>query len=551
MIQELHISNLAVIEDTTLDFNSDYVSLIGETGAGKSLIVDSLGLLKGEKADFSLVRDPKKKAVIVGAFHLEKDFIDKHQEISEYIDEEGNLILKRTLNPDRSSKTYLNDEPVSLLAYKKVISHLIDIQSQGSSWELFDEKKHLFYLDGYGGNRLQSKKEEFSKTYHLYQMEKEYLAKLIEENSKLDPEYLSFQIFEIEKAHLKPHEIEDLNDEYLSLREAERIQKNYNRYKEAAILNEGSMKDILSTLASRMNPFLSSSLQEQAKDVEEKARLLSSSLEEFEQSYRKLDMDPRRIDEINQRLFDLKGLMRKYGKSSDEILNALKKYKEMLSLSDDFQNRKTMLEEKIQTLQSQAIEKAKELRKERLKIKAELEKAISDEMKDLGLLKGGFGVVLEECPLNKDGIDSACFEVRLNEGLPFLPLKKAASGGETSRLMLSLKVVLNALDPYDLLVFDEVDTGVSGRSASLIANKIKRVSLSSQILVISHLAQVVASSKSSILIKKTVKDNMTKTQAEVLDQDAFVRQVALMLSGEKMTDAALSQAKALIEESRG
>lgn len=551
MIQELHISNLAVIEDTTLEFDSNYVSLIGETGAGKSLIVDSLCLLRGEKADFSLVRDPKKKAIIVGVFHIDKEFSKKHPEIMEFIDEEGNLILKRTLNPDRTSKTYLNDEPVSLLAFRNVTSHLIDIQSQGSGWELFDEKKHLYYLDRYGGNVLLKRKEEFLKAYDSYQSEKEKLEKLIQENAKLDPEYLSFQISEIEKAQLKPHEIEDLNEEYLSLREAEKIQENYNRYKEVTLLREGSIDDILSSLVSRMNPFLSGSLQDEAKEVEESARLLSSRLADFENAYKQLDMDPKRIDEINQRLFDLKGLMRKYGKSTEEILTALKKYQDMLSLSQDFTNRKEELEKNILNLKKQAMEKAKELRKVRLETKTELEKAISDEMKDLGLKQGGFSVELEEGSLTKDGIDSACFEVRLNEGLPFLPLKKAASGGETSRLMLSLKIVLNALDPYDLLVFDEVDTGVSGRSASLIANKIQRVSKSSQILVISHLAQVVASSSSAVLIKKTVKDNTTRTQATVLDEDGFIRQVALMLSGERLTDAAISQAKALIEERRG
>lgn len=551
MIQELHISNLAVIEDTTLEFDSNYVSLIGETGAGKSLIVDSLCLLRGEKADFSLVRDPKKKAIIVGVFHIDKEFSKKHPEIMEFIDEEGNLILKRTLNPDRTSKTYLNDEPVSLLAFRNVTSHLIDIQSQGSGWELFDEKKHLYYLDRYGGNVLLKRKEEFLKAYDSYQSEKEKLEKLIQENAKLDPEYLSFQISEIEKAHLKPHEIEDLNEEYLSLREAEKIQENYNRYKEVTLLREGSIDDILSSLVSRMNPFLSGSLQDEAKEVEESARLLSSRLADFENAYMQLDMDPKRIDEINQRLFDLKGLMRKYGKSTEEILTALKKYQDMLSLSQDFTNRKEELEKNILNLEKQAMEKAKELRKVRLETKTELEKAISDEMKNLGLKQGGFSVELEEGSLTKDGIDSACFEVRLNEGLPFLPLKKAASGGETSRLMLSLKIVLNALDPYDLLVFDEVDTGVSGRSASLIANKIQRVSKSSQILVISHLAQVVASSSSAVLIKKTVKDNTTRTQATVLDEDGFIRQVALMLSGERLTDAAISQAKALIEERRG
>ena len=216
MIQELHISNLAVIEDTTLEFASNFVSLIGETGAGKSLIVDSLNLLKGDKADFSLVRDQKKKANVIATFSIDEKFLLEHQEIQEYLDDTSTLILKRVLNPDHTSKTYINDEPVSLNEFKKVSSHLIDIHSQGSNWDLLDEKKHIYYLDKFSEKEIKESKDEYQKAYKKYQESKDKLAVLIEENSKLDREYLSFQIAEIKKADLKEHEIEDLNAEYQS-----------------------------------------------------------------------------------------------------------------------------------------------------------------------------------------------------------------------------------------------------------------------------------------------------------------------------------------------
>ncbi len=551
MIQELHISNLAVIEDTTLEFASNFVSLIGETGAGKSLIVDSLNLLKGDKADFSLVRDQKKKAAVIATFSIDERFLLEHQEIKEYIDDTSTLILKRVLNPDHTSKTYINDEPVSLNEFKKVSSHLIDIHSQGSNWDLLDEKKHIYYLDKFSEKEIKESKDEYQKAYKKYQDSKEKLAVLIEKNSKLDPEYLNFQISEIKKANLKEHEIEDLNDEYQSLRQLEIIQNNFNDYKENILLPEGNIKDILFKIRNKLSKFENTPLEEEAKKLFENINDTVESFNLLEESYHNLNLDPNRIEYINSRLFSLKGLQRKYGKTTDEILSKLNDYEEKIKEVDDFENLKIDLQNEIDKNKEEAIKKAKILSEKRKKVSQSLEKSISKEMEDLGLLKDGFKVKFEESELSSDGIDKVTFEIRLNKGLDFTSLKKAASGGEASRLMLSLKVVLNALDPYNLLVFDEIDSGVSGRIASLIANKIKKVSSSCQVLVISHLAQVVSSSFSSIKITKHVSEDMTQTKAKTLNDEEFEEEIAKLLSGEKVTESAKLQAKELIKESRG
>lgn len=551
MIQELHISNLAVIEDTTLEFNSNFVSLIGETGAGKSLIVDSLNLLKGDKSDFSLVRDNTKKATIIASFKLDKNFILEHEEIKEYLDGTNVLLLKRTLNPDHTSKTYINDEPVSLNEFKRISSHLIDIHSQGANWDLLDEKKHLSYLDKYALNDIKKAKDDFLVSYKKYKNSQEKLKKLIENNSKLDKEYLTFQIEEIKKVNLKEHEIEDLNEEYSSLRQMEQIQNNFNSYKESILLPEGNIKDILFSIRNKLSKFDNSPLQEEARQLFENINNVNDSFNLLEETYHSLSLDPNRIDYINSRLFQLKSVQRKYGKTTDEILSKLKLYESELSECDDFENLKLDLQNEIDKEEKETIEKAKILSKKRQKAATQLEKSISTEMEDLGLLKDGFKVSFVEDELNSDGIDKITFEVRLNKGLEFTSLKKAASGGEASRLMLSLKVVLNALDPYDLLVFDEIDSGVSGRIASLIANKIKKVASSSQVLVISHLAQVVSSSFSAIKITKYTTNKSTSTKATTLNEEEFEVEVAKLLSGEKITESAISQAKELIKESRG
>ena len=281
---------------------------------------------------------------------------------------------------------------------------------------------------------------------------------------------------------------------------------------------------------------------------------INDTVESFnllEESYHDLNLDPNRIEYINSRLFSLKGLQRKYGKTTDEILSKLNEYEKKLKEVDDFENLKIDLQNEIDKNKEETIKKAKILSEKRKKVSISLEKSISKEMEDLGLLKDGFKVKFEESELSSDGIDKVTFEIRLNKGLDFTSLKKAASGGEASRLMLSLKVVLNALDPYNLLVFDEIDSGVSGRIASLIANKIKKVSSSCQVLVISHLAQVVSSSFSSIKITKHVSKDMTQTNAKTLNDEEFEEEIAKLLSGEKVTESAKLQAKELIKESRG
>ena len=551
MIQELHISNLAVIEDTTLEFPSRYVSLIGETGAGKSLIVSSLGLLKGEKADFSMVRDPKKKAVIVASFSIDDLFKKNHPEIQEYVDDSDTIILKRTLNPDRTSKTYLNDEPVSLNLFKIVTGHLIDIHSQGENWELFDEKRHLSYLDRFCRNSIEKAKKEFLEAYQELQKRKEKLDEFEKMKENIDPEYLSFQIKEIEKAELKENEIEDLNAEYESLRNEEKIQESFNHYKENVLLPEGNITEILYRIKNSLNRFENTPLDEGAKNLISLIDSTNEGFVDFEDGFHKLHLDPKRMDYINSRLFQLKGLQRKFGHTTKEIFDKLDFFKKQLETIEHFEEDKEALILDISKKEKIAKDKAIILSDIRKKNAKTLEKAISDEMVGLGLNKDGFRVCFEPCELNRDGIDKISFEVRMNQGLEFAPLKKAASGGEASRLMLSLKVVLNALDPYDLLVFDEIDTGVSGRIASLIASKIKKVSKSSQVLVISHLAQVVSSSLDAIKISKSLKGNVTTTKAEVLNESGFELEVARILSGSIITDAALKQAKELIEESRG
>lgn len=546
MIQELHIENLAVREDATLEFTANDVALVGETGAGKSLVVSSLLLLRGERADYSLVRDKAKKASVSALFVPSQSFLSSHEERKEDL-EDGILLLKRTLNPDKTSRYYINGSPVSLSERKEVTSHLIDIHSQASRYDLLDEGKQLSYLDKYGKEPPEKAKKAFDLAYQNYLKKKEEKETLISTHKERDRDYLVFQISEIEKHHIKEHEIEDLNAEYSSFREREERKRKYDDFLSSVENGNQSLTQTLQTCVNKLHPFLTSSYKEKAEQLISLANEREDSLFSFYDSFSNIEKNSARRDEINSRLFELKGLRRKYGKTTDEILSKYHTYQSRLKERDSYEELRKEKAEEIHKAREEARKKAENLSLLRKESAAKREKNIGREREALGLLKGGFKAELIPNELASNGLEHACFSVRLNKGLGFAPLKKAASGGEVSRLRLALKVVLNALDPYDLLVLDEIDTGVSGKQASLRANKVKERSKITQVVLISHLPQALSSVDAAILISKKTKDGTTKTTAKSLTKEETILEIARRLSLENRTESALNQARVLYD----
>ena len=542
MLEELHIKNLALIEDTNIDFSSPYISLVGETGAGKTLIVDSLSILKGDKFDFSLIRDKSKKTVLSASFVIDDSLIDRNEEFSEYLTKQ--LLVKRIINTDHSSRYYINDEQVSSSVYKKILSLLIDIHSQGENSSLLDEKNHLYYLDSYLKNDLSEIKKEYSSLYSDYLKNLQQLKTMEEEKEDFDKDYLLFQINEIEKYHLKENEIEDLINEESRLKSYQNLLKDYQEF--SSILYQSDIMSSLSSLLSVIRRFKDSQI-----DVSSLADNLSSlkeSISEFENDFENMDIDPDRLEYINQRLFDLKGLMKKYGRSTEEILGKLDEYKRKLSFLDEYQIDKDNLLKKIDKKKEQLLLIAKKLSSTRKENAYKLEKDISSVLKKLLLKEDGFKIQIKDKELSKDGVDDVSFLISLNEGMPFSSLKEAVSGGENSRLMLALKSIMNSLDPSVLLVFDEVDTGVSGKVAFYVGTLLKEISKTSQVLVISHLPQVVASSYVSYEVEKKTLNNTTISTVKELNEKERIKAIAKLLSSKSITDEALLQAENLVKE---
>lgn len=549
MIKELSIQNLAVIENASLDLDSPYLSLLGETGAGKSLIVDSLLLLSGNKADKSVIRQGKKEAVVSALFSFDEKERKNYPALEGKLDEEGNLVLKRILSLNGTGRCYINGAISSLKELKDIGSLLIDIHSQGENSAILKEEKALFFVDSYDKS-IAPLLADYKDSYELLTKEKKSYEAFLLEHKELDGEYLRFQIQEIEKMDLKENEIEDLEKESRELKGIARLRENYDRMKEKEDLAEGNLLDLLSTFLVTLRPFADSPLSQQAELASTKGREFLLAMDDLQESYQDLDSDPDRIDTINARLFALKGLQRKYGKTTEEILSKLQEYREKLSLLEDFDGEKERREKRISELTRISDKKAEILSKARKESAEKLSCAIGKEMADLGLLKDGFSIHFEEKELSSTGKDVVTFYVRLNKGLGESPLKKAASGGESSRLMLALKSVLNHLSPADVLVLDEIDTGVSGKAATLMAKKIQNLGKDSQVIVISHLAQVVASSHDCIQVKKVVEEGTTKVKATRLNEEKTKEEIARMISGKEVTQAALLQAEELMKEYR-
>lgn len=547
MLEELHIKNLALIKDTNLEFDSNFISLVGETGAGKTLIVDSLSILKGDKFDFSLISDKSSKTIVSALFKLDKKFISIHQEVQDYIDNDT-LLLKRVISIDHTSKYYINDEIVTLSTYKNVSEHLIDIHSQGENNSLLNESKHLFYLDQFIGSKLTDLKKKYDENLKKYNDDLERLKEFENENKEIDVEYLNYQIKEIKKYNLKENEIEDLLEEEKTLKNFEKLNEDYSTYLKSKQSSNNSIDDMLSSIIVSLRKFKDTSLSEEASSVIENCSQLSDSLTSFEEKFSNLDFNPARIEYVNQRLFDLKGLMKKFGSSTSLILTKLHEFEDKLNKVEDFEMIKKDYEKVISEDYKNLMLIAKEISTIRKKYAIELENNLSSIMSELGLKRDGFKVEFKEVEPNKTGIDKVAFLVCLNEGMPFENLVKASSGGENSRLMLSLKCILNSLDPYSLLVFDEIDTGVSGKIAYLVGKVIKKISKSSQVLVISHLPQVVSASNCAYEVEKTNIDNHTYSHVKQLDNEGKILAVAKLLSSENVTSEATKQARNLDAE---
>jgi len=562
VLLELHIHNLAIIEDISLNFHNGMTVLTGETGAGKSIIIDAVSLLSGGRGSADFVRHGMNKCTLEGHFTMPQNS-DLNQLLKQEAIEIDSkiLVIQREIYQNGRSVCRVNGSIVTIATLKNIGSYLIDIHGQNEHQELMQNENHIYLLDHFGKGKVHSLLNEYQKVYQEYKETlkryNEWQEKEQETAQKID--ILRFQTNEIEEANLMPEEEEELEEE-------ERRLTNFQNITEALtmsyqVLQEGepSALEMLGIAMDEMKD-----VADVDQTLEGISETLSNSFYQLQEIaseiYTELDQqeyDENRLNEIASRLNLIQQLKRKYGSSIPEILEYYKQSLEELSLIEGGAHSITELAEQLDQLKEELYFKGKQLSKERREVAKLLEQAIHEQLEALYMDKVIFVVEfkrnLEDLSVknaNRMGLDEIEFYISTNPGEPLKPLTRIASGGELSRMMLAMKTIFAQAQGTTSIIFDEIDTGVSGRVAQAIAEKIYSISLYSQVLCITHLPQVAAIANNHLYVRKEILDDRTTTEATILSENDRVEELARMLSGSETTKAAIQAAKELRKNAR-
>ncbi len=554
MLQEISITNFAIIPELRLSFHEGMTALTGETGAGKSIIIDALGLLAGGRSSSDYIRQGADKCILEGLFEWPKQdgFSALMNELG--IESDGdNLIVRRDMSLTGKNICRVNGHIVTLANLRKIGSYLVDIQGQNEHQELLQPEAHLVLLDRFGDNEFQRKKKNYQKEFSRYR-ELERQVRKIQKNEKSFVQridMLHFQQEEIAATQLEVGEEEQLSEEREKLSNYQKIVDSLASGYSALSGEERSSVDNVGLAVAELQSIahLDNEYEAIFENVQSAYYLLQDAIGDMSRQIDLLELDENRLEEVNQRLELIRQLKRKYGESIEAILNYYDDITQELASSDfsegQLEKMKSELAEKEEKLQKQAVE----LHEIRKKIAKGLEQSILKELKSLYMENTEFEVRFskpDKAQLDMNGFDQVEFYITTNPGEPLKPLVKVASGGELSRMLLALKTIFSSEQGVTSIIFDEVDTGVSGRVAQAIADKISQISRYSQVLCITHLPQVAAVADYQYYIKKDVIKGRTQTSVAELAPAQREEEIARMLAGSEITPLTMEHAKELL-----
>lgn len=546
MLTQLHIENIAVIEKADIEFRKGLTVLTGETGAGKSIIVDSLGAVLGARTSRELVRTGADKGVVSAVF--ETNNADKWLEDND-IDLEDEIIIQRRISAEGKNSCRVCGVPVSVSQLRELGALLLDIHGQNDGRQLMDEANHLAYLDGYGdyGETI----DRFKSAYADYKACKKEIQRLsmdeIEKERMADS--LQYQIDELEKAQLKVGEEEELTAKRDLLRNSEKLTEALNGAYNAlyaADQNAQSLTDEASALIGRA-AVIADDLRETADIIENASSLLFDASERIRDFRDSLEFSPEEYDNIESRLSLIKKLRRKYNMDEEAMLAHLDDCRRKLSELEYAGDMLIKLNKQLEKYVDNCKKIAAELSEKRRAAAESLEKRIVSELKDLSMPSVRFSVSVE--PLESDvgfdatGADDVKFLISANAGEALGRISKIASGGELSRIMLAMKTVFSKNDPIETMVFDEIDTGVSGIAAQRVGEKLSDLSRGKQVLCITHLPQIAAIADNHDLIEKTERNGRTYTEVRELDRKGRALELARMHGGDNISELTLASAE--------
>jgi DNA repair protein RecN (Recombination protein N) len=552
VLQSLSIRDIVLIEALDLEFGSGLSVLTGETGAGKSILLDSLGLALGNRADSGLVRQGTEKAQVTASFDAPKagSKLALYLQDNDIDVEPGEpLIIKRSVKADGGSRAFVNDQPCSATLLRELGSRLIEIHGQHDDRGLINPKGHRTLLDTYAG----ADSAKVRKAFEGWQSAKAALEKALndQEAAEQDREYLEHSVTELSKFAPQPGEEQELALERATMMKGEKLTGDLEAIRAAFDGSNGGLAS-LRAAARRLDriaedhPLLTEALQALDRAVIE----ASEAEEKLNDAAHALTFDPQRLDDMETRLFDLRALARKHRVEGDALPQLLADLETRLLAISDGGKSLGALEENVKAAKQAYVDAAEALRVKRTKAAKALDKAVAGELVPLKLDAARFETLLE--PLEEDrwganGMDRIEFLISTNPGAPLAPLGKIASGGELSRFILALKVALAEEGGAKTIIFDEVDRGVGGAVASAIGDRLARLSKSAQLLVVTHSPQVASKGNAHMLINKSSNGTVSRTDVNALDNDGRRQEIARMLSGADVTDEARAQADRLLE----
>ncbi|AQP76683.1 DNA repair protein RecN [Listeria monocytogenes] len=555
MLQEMTIKNFAIIESLSLTFQEGMTVLTGETGAGKSIIIDALGLLVGGRGSADFIRHGEERLELQGLFALAEDNLAcRNALIENGIDASDDMVvLERSLFRSGKNSCRINGKLVTTVLLRQIGSKLIDIHSQHEHQELMNEEFHLSLLDRFASDKIKPALTKYQTNFKEYQtIEKEWQNWTKNERElaqRLD--MLRFQQQEIENANLQAGEEDRLLEQKNILANFEKLNENLQGAY-AAIQGEPGGLEFVGEAMRQMET--AASIHTDYKAVSEAISssyyMLEDSMSQIRQSLDQLEFQPEELNQIESRLNDLNQLKRKYGKTIEDIIQYEQEISSEMEKLTDSESHVGHLETKLATLKTELTKQAATLTDIRKKAAVTLEKQIKQELNQLYMEKAIFSVRFEanKMELTELGQDSVVFYMSTNPGEPLKPLAKIASGGELSRMMLALKTIFSRHQGITSIIFDEVDTGVSGRVSQAIAEKIYAVSVGSQVLCISHLPQVAAMANHHYYITKKVQNKRTTTSVTVLKGVEKVEEISRMIAGIEVTELTKQHAKEMIEQ---
>jgi len=568
ILRQLIIQNLALIDELCIDFERGLNILTGETGAGKSIIIDAVILVLGERADRELIQTGKDFARVEGIFDIQK-LHGVQNALAQYgIDpeEDGTLILMREISLSGRNICRVNGRSVTLSMLKEISKHLVDVHGQHEHQSLLSVESHLRLLDRMGGNEVAKLKEQVDSLYTKWKAVEREIDLLLGNGRDMErrKDLLFYQIDEIARANLKPGEDEELLRERSLLQNAEKIMDVIHQaYNQLYSGDQGrmSVSDILGQLITRFSQIshLDKHFDNMTKQLESIYYQLEDVIIDLRDYKESFDFDPSRLDELEKRLTLIESIKRKYGKTIEEVLDFKKKLEAEAASLENIEQRLDELERQKQGLLKDLVEACSRLSDLRRNIARRFEKQLVEQLRQLGMEKSKFRVDIQSPGnledldhfdtdrITRQGFDMVEFMISPNPGEPLKPLAKIVSGGEMSRIMLAFKTILAGLDDIPVLIFDEIDVGISGRMAQVVAEKMGDISRTRQVICVTHLPQIAAMADNHFLIEKVFIEDRTRTKVHKLTRDHRKEEVARMVGGATVSQLSLAHAEELLD----